>query len=86
MSLPLEVEVSLEMRKYVVIITGDRGMLPEFKRELGHYALSEVDNEISNGMLEVCPVPGGLPREEMDKRTMMSGSDGKAGDSSTAEK
>lgn len=34
-SLPLELEVSLGMRKYIVIITGDRGFFLVFKRELG---------------------------------------------------
>lgn len=30
-----EIEVSLGMRKYVLIVTGDQGVVSVFKRELG---------------------------------------------------
>lgn len=36
--LPLEVEVSLGIRKYVVIITSDHRIFSVFKQELGRYA------------------------------------------------
>lgn len=49
MFLPLEIEVSLGMRKYIVIITSDRGLFPVFRRELGHYALPVMETELEEG-------------------------------------
>lgn len=42
-TLPFEVELSLRMRKYTVLITGDNGALPVFKRELGRYVLPAME-------------------------------------------
>lgn len=40
-SLPLELNFSLGMRKYLVLLTEDRGVFPTFFRELGHYVVPE---------------------------------------------
>lgn len=42
-SLPLEFEVSLGMRRYVVVVTSDRCSLPVFNRELGRYVVTEAE-------------------------------------------
>lgn len=52
MFVPLEIEVSLGLRKYIVIITSDRGLFPVFRRELGHYALPVMETELEEGMTE----------------------------------
>lgn len=38
-SLPLELDLSLGMRKYLILVMGDRGTLPIFRHELGRYSL-----------------------------------------------
>lgn len=39
-SLPLEIDFSLGMRKYVVLTTGERETLPKFYKDLGRYVLA----------------------------------------------
>lgn len=51
--LPLEIDVSLGMRRYIVIITGDRGLFPVFLPELGCYAFLEEETDLISGNLEV---------------------------------
>lgn len=48
MALPVEVELSLGMRRYLVLITRERGELLIFWRELGRYVMLEpkVDDEL----------------------------------------
>lgn len=41
--LPMEVDFSLGMRKYQVLITTDKGAFPKFRRDLGRYVLPIVD-------------------------------------------
>lgn len=47
-SLPLEIDFSLGIRKYVILITGECGTLPKFHKELGWYVLAKdgTDPEI----------------------------------------
>lgn len=44
-SLPMEMDLSLGMRKYSVIFTAERAPHPLFKRDLGRYVLSESVGE-----------------------------------------
>lgn len=46
-SLPFVVALSLGMRRYSVLIRGDHGVLSIFKRELGRYALTDDEAEIT---------------------------------------
>lgn len=50
-SLPPELDLSLGMRKYLILVMGDRGTLPTFRRELGRYSLPDPivgDGRLSN--------------------------------------
>lgn len=42
-SLPMEIELSLGMRRYVVLLTGDRSGLLVFRRDFGQFVLTEKD-------------------------------------------
>lgn len=51
-SLPMEVDVSLGMRKYYVLITVDRDLFSIFRRDQGWYVFSEEKSEGVNGRRE----------------------------------
>lgn len=44
-ALLFELELSLGMRKYMVFIIGDRGVLPSFRRDIGHYVIPKTGSE-----------------------------------------
>lgn len=48
-SLPLEIDFSLGMRKYVVLINGERGTLPKFHKGLGKYVLALEGTDADTG-------------------------------------
>lgn len=48
-SLPLEIDFSLGMRKYVVLITFKCGMLPKFHKGLGRYVLTREGSVTETG-------------------------------------
>lgn len=47
-SLPVELDLSLGMRRYSVLITGERESHPLFRRELGRYVLPEPGMEVAS--------------------------------------
>lgn len=60
----MEDDISLGMRRYLVLLTGDRGLLPVFKRELGRYPLPDTSPADDEGMLVTRSRPTALSREE----------------------
>lgn len=45
-ALPMEIELSLGMRRYVVLVTGERCVHPVYRRELGHFVLTEKEGVV----------------------------------------
>lgn len=74
--MPLEIEVSLGMRKYVVIITGDQGALPVFKRELGRYAVPVVEAGTSSDVSRGRRTAEDIVKEDKGKNIVYQGEDG----------
>lgn len=70
-TLLLEIEVCLGMRKYIIIITGDHGPCPVFKRELGHFSLPGTGPAGEDGMSDSRQGTAALSREEKGKWLMM---------------
>lgn len=64
----MEIDVSLGMRKYLVLITSDRGLYPIFKWELGRYVLSKVGTVAVKGCPTEHRFTHELWREEKGKR------------------
>lgn len=75
-SLPLAIDVSLRMRRYIVIITGDRGLFPVFLQELGRYAFPKRKKGLVSGNRGGGRALLELSRDEKGKRIL-----GHAGDS-----
>lgn len=69
-SLLMEVDVSLGMRKYYVLITVDRDLFPIFRREQGWYVFSEEKSEGVNGRREELRFTCEVSKEKKGKSKM----------------
>lgn len=84
-SLPVELDLSLGMRRYLVILTEDKGVQPTYKLELGHFVLPDrsVDREsdipLRRSTHEINPMekgkrPDGMPSLKAAKKLVESSS------------
>lgn len=77
-ALPLELNLSLGMRKYSVIFTGDRDVFLIFQRDLYRYVLSEKRVDVANVLLTERRSTHEVPSEMMGKQLQVGHSSGKS--------
>lgn len=74
MSLPLEIDFSLGMRKYVVLITSEQGMLPKLHKGLGKYVLAGVESDARIGGSSERRFTHEIPAKEKGKNQKLTSS------------
>lgn len=79
-SLPLELDLSLAMRKYAVIFTGEREAFPLFRRDLGRYVLPDLSVEVAAAPPLTRRSTHEVPPEDKGKKAQADHSAGQADD------